>query len=353
MSAEQVGKPGPSASHTDDEVTGGSPLGLAIVGLGVMGRVHAENAAGSLDLGRLVHVVDPREASAAEVASEYSVRWSPSVEDALEDEAIDAVIIASPPSTHVDVSAAAIAAGKHLLCEKPISYDLDAARTMVGDATSAGVKFQVGFHRRYDSDYLEAKRLVDEGFIGQPYIFRDTMRDKTAPPEAVIRDEQLLHDMTSHNLDCARWMFGEIRSVSAIGTQLGSEVYGEIGEVDNLIISLEFANGAIGTIDNSRAVAYGFDCRTELVGSGGTLRLDAPRRHRLEVLDQSGAVFDYTGDFLDRFRPAYLAELNDFCNVIRSGSPVRVSGEDGLSTMALAEAAHDALSTGEKVTLPR
>jgi len=282
------------------------------------------------------------------VGEAFAVAASETIEAALADSAVEAVVIASPPATHPELITLAARAGKHVLCEKPLAYELGPARAAVDEARRCGVTLQVGFHRRHDADYVEAKSRIDAGELGRPLVFRDSMRDQLAPPDEVLRGERLLHDATSHDFDCARWLVGEIAAVTAVGTQL-SPIYREIGDVDNVVIALEFANGAIGAIDNSRAVAYGFDCQTELVGSSATVRVADPRRRRLEWLSAEGVALDHALTFLDRFRPAYVDELEAFCRSALDGTPPNGTGEDGMQAIAIAAAVEESMASGRKV----
>src|SRR5581483_9804491 len=255
---------------------------LGVAGLGRMGRLHAQNAATTRGV-ELVRVVDADEALARATAEELDTRWSQEFDDLLDDDELDAVVIATPTPLHATMLEQAAAAGKHVLCEKPISLDVGEAVQAVAAARAACVKLQVGFHRRFDPDWSAAAARIRDGQLGDVYLFRTSLRDMAPPPFEYIRGSGgFFADVTIHDLDTARWLVGEVEEVAAFGAALSDPGFGEAGDVDNAVVTLRFASGALGVIDNSRVAGYGYECSTEVVGSRATVRIASHRRVNCE-----------------------------------------------------------------------
>ncbi len=309
---------------------------LGVAGLGRMGRLHAGNAAAARRI-ELARVVDADEALARKLADDLGCEWSTSFDDLLVDPAIDGVVIATPTPLHVTMIEQAAAAGKHVLCEKPIAFEVDAAARAVDAADSAGVKLQVGFHRRFDPDWAAAQRRIEHGELGDVYLFRTSLRDMAPPPLDYIRSSGgFFVDVTIHDLDTARWLVGEIDEVTAVGAALSDPAFAEVGDLDNAIVTLRFANGALGVIDDSRVAGYGYECSTEVVGSKATVRVGDHRRLHTEWLTPGGVRLDWVPDFIERFPQAYRLELEAFAEAIRDDTPPLVSGADGVAALELA-----------------
>jgi predicted dehydrogenase len=329
------------------------PVGVGVVGLGGIGRVHAANLCDRVRGARLVRVADTSDESRRWADQALGVPSADCLDALLSDSRVGAVVIATPPPTHSEMVTLAAAAGKAILCEKPLALDIDDAERAVAAATRAGVVLQVGFHRRFDPDFMLAKERIGTGQLGAVYSFADSMRDLEPPDPATIRGtaQALLHDAACHDLDAARWLIGEIDEITTFGTSLSSDELRRAGQVDHTITVLRFASGALGTIDNSLASGYGFDCRCEIVGSKATMRIDRPFRSNVEWLSKRVSGFERTKTFLDRFEHTYATELEAFVQAIRSGSDVPVTGHDGLAAVVLTVAAQRSLETRASVAL--
>ena len=170
------------------------------------------------------------------------------------------------------------------------------------------------------------------------------------PPLDYIRSSGgFFVDMTIHDLDTARWMIGEIEEVTAVGATLSDPAFAEAGDLDNAIVTLRFANGALGVIDNSRVAGYGYECSTEVVGSKATVRIGDHRRVHTEWLTRGGVQLDWVTDFVERYPQAYRLELEHFAAAIRNDTPPLVGGADGVAALALAEACQRSLEEGRPV----
>jgi inositol 2-dehydrogenase len=326
---------------------------LGLAGLGRIGRLHAHNIR-RIPSAELARIVDASETIARAIGEELGVEWSTAYADLLDDADVDAVVLATPTAVHVPMIEGAAAAGKHVFCEKPISLDLEGSIRAVELARSAGIKLQVGFHRRYDPDWRAAAQRIRTGELGDVYLFRTSLRDMRPPSIDYLRGSGgLFVDATIHDLDTARWMVGEIDEVTAIGATLSGSTFAETGDVDNAIVTLRFADGALGAIDNSRVAGYGYECSTEVVGSKATVRIACHRRVSNEWLTPGSVSTDWVADFAERFGQAYLLELEDFAAAVGEDRDCAVTGEDALSAFVLAQACERSFRESRPVRLRR
>jgi inositol 2-dehydrogenase len=326
-------------SGEQQRLGGRGRVGLGVAGLGRIGLLHAQNLAGRVPAAELVRVVDADEGLAQATGERLGVAWSAAYEDLLDDGDVDGIVLATPTPLHVEMVEQAAAAGKHVFCEKPISLDLPATVAAVDRAREAGISLQVGFHRRFDPDWAAAAARIRAGELGEPYLFRTTLRDKRPPPMSYIRDSGgFFVDVSIHDLDTARWLVGEIEEVSAFGAALSDPAFAKLEDVDNAVIVLRFANGALGVIDESRVAGYGYECSTEVLGSRATVRIGDHRKVNNVWLTPDSAAMDWVEDFTERFPEAYALELESFAGAIRDGRPPEVTGEDGLAAFILAQA---------------
>jgi len=252
-------------------------LGVGVIGIGRLGSSYAKYFTGRIAGAALVAVSDVSETAVASLAAELSIskRYS-RYQDLITDEEVDAVVIVSPTSTHKEIVFEAAKHRKPIFCEKPLSISLGEAREMLRTVEEAGAFFQMGFMRRFDKGYLAAKHKIDEGGIGTPVVFKSSSRDPYRPSLEYLDPAHsggLFIDCGIHDLDLARWYMGEIASVYSIGGTLAYPEMKTIGDIDNAITSLYFTSGALGTIDLSRNGVYGYDIRTEILGTEGTLKI--------------------------------------------------------------------------------
>jgi myo-inositol 2-dehydrogenase/D-chiro-inositol 1-dehydrogenase len=314
--------------------------------------LHARNLAGGARGVALVRVADASEPAARAAGEELGVDWTSSADDILADPAIEAVLIATPTGSHVELIEDAAAAGKHVLCEKPISLDAASSERAIEAAQAAGVRLQVGFHRRFDPDWADATARIQAGELGDVRLFRTSLRDKVAPRlEFLAGSGGFFVDVTIHDLDTARWMVGEIDEVTALGAALTVAGIEEVGDVDTAVVALRFASGALGLIDGAREAGYGYECSTEVMGSRATVRIGGHRRHQSEWLTPGTVASDWVADFSERYPNAYRLEVEAFALAVRDGTPVAVTGEDALAAFVLARACDRSAREGAPVRL--
>jgi inositol 2-dehydrogenase len=326
---------------------------VGLAGLGRMGRFHATNLAGRIPLAELVRIVDADENLARDRSEQLGgIEWSTEYTDLLDDPGIEAVVIASPTPLHADMVEAAAAAGKHIFCEKPISLEMERTYQAIEAARAAGVRMQIGFHRRFDPDYRGAWQKIAAGEVGDVFLFRTSLRDMQAPSFDYIKGSGgFFADVTLHDLDTARWLIGEIEEITAFGAALSDPRFEEVGDIDNAVVTLRFAGGALGVIDNSRVAGYGYECSSEIMGSQATLRVGNHRRVSVETLTPDRACRDYVSDFVERFVEAYTTEMEYFVRAVRDGRDPEASGADAAAAFVLAKAAERSYREGRTVRL--
>ncbi len=325
---------------------------IGLAGLGRMGRIHAANLATRCPSAQLACVFDADPGVARQVSERYDVPRAATFLDILADDTVDAVAIAAPTQAHAELSVLASQAGKHVFCEKPISLDRQATVDTIEAVLASGVVFQVGFHRRFDPDWVAAVDRIRAGELGDVYLFRTSLRDMTPPkPEFLAHSGGFFVDFTIHDLDAARWMVGEIVAVSAHGAAVSDPAFAELGDIDTAVVVLRFENGALGVIDNSRAAGYGYECSTEVMGREATVRIDHPQYRHYEWRTPGWASHGLVRDFEQRYPWAYAEELESFARCVRDGLAPRVTAYDALAAFDLAQAAGQSWRTGRIVTV--
>lgn len=328
-------------------------LNVGVIGVGRIGKLHAEHLAARIRDARLAAVADIQPAAVKSVAVKWpSVKAHSDYHAILEDSSIDAVLICSATNTHALIIEEAADAGKHIFCEKPIDCDLAKIDKALAAVVRAGVKLQVGFNRRFDANFRKAYSLVREGKVGEVHLLRITSRDPAPPPIDYLKaGGGMFLDMTIHDFDMARYLIqSEIEEVYAAGAVLVDPAIGEAGDIDTAIINLRFENGTLGCIDNSYQAVYGYDQRVEVFGSRGqvTVANNLPDTHTYS--NAEGSHSSPPLEFLtDRYIESYIAELNAFVDCIQSDGQPPVTGADGRAAVVVALAAQKSLRENRPV----
>lgn len=319
-------------------------LGVGVIGVGEMGRRHAENMRRHVPEARLVAIADVSAQRARQVADELEIDHAfTSVDDLLQRKDIDAVLIAVPDKFHAATIQAAAAAGKDILCEKPLAITLDDAHAALREVSRTGVRLQVGFMRRYDPAYAAAMARIESGEVGTPVVFKSIGRDKDEPPLSAYQsgvNGMLFYTNTIHDFDLARWMMqDEVDEVHTYVTSATRPELATYGDVVAGVVNLRFSQGAIGNIDSNAQAIYAYDVRTEIVGSQGSIFVGSLRGVPATFLTRTGNVTLSVDHFLTRFQDAYLSEVRDFVHMMLAGKSPRITGEDGLRALEIAIAA--------------
>jgi myo-inositol 2-dehydrogenase/D-chiro-inositol 1-dehydrogenase len=329
------------------------PVTVAVIGVGRIGRLHAEVVARRVPGARLGPVYDVHTPFATDIAAEFGVPRAAGVEEILGGD-VDAVAICSSSDTHVELVLAAAEAGKAIFCEKPISLDLDEVDRGLETVQRAGVPFQVGFNRRFDPAHASVAAAVAAGRVGEPHLVRISSRDPEPPPLEYARvSGGLFLDMTIHDFDMARFVTGsEVVEVFARGGVRIDPRLSEIGDVDTAVVTLAHANGCLTAIDNSRRAVYGFDQRVEVFGSEGMAASENPPAHTGVVIRASGSERPALPHFfLERYMASYELEWRAFVDALREGTSPPVGIEDARAPLVIGLAAWQSLREGMPVTL--
>ena len=324
---------------------------IGVAGVGRIGRMHAEIIARQTPGASLVAVADVNADAARDVARDLQVDAA-TVDELISSDDVDAVAICTSTDTHVDLTAAAAAAGKAIFCEKPLSLSLDEVDRAIAAVEAAGVPFMVGFNRRFDPAHRSVADAVRDGIVGSVHLARISSRDPAPPPIDYLRvSGGIFVDMMIHDFDMARFVVrSPVVEVYAKGAVLIDPAIGEAGDVDTAMVLLTHESGAMTMIDNSRQAVYGYDQRVEVFGEKGLAASENPHAHSgmtLTATGQSSALIPHF--FLDRYRTSYLLEWEAFVAYLRSGGPSPVSGADGRAPVAIGLAAGQSMRTGAPV----
>ena len=332
-----------------------SKIGVGVVGAGRIGKLHIEHLAQNIPEAELVTICSLNPSDIESFAEQFNVpKVTTDYNTLLADPQIDAVLVTAPTNTHVEISQAAAKAGKHIFCEKPIAFDLEQIDETLAIVEKAGVKFQVGFNRRFDASFKRVREAVASGEIGEPHIMRITSRDPAPPPiEYVKVSGGIFLDMTIHDFDMARYLIGdEVVEVYATGGVRVDPKIGEAGDIDTTVITLRFQNGVIGTIDNSREAVYGYDQRVEVFGSKGMVTAANPLTDTVTFSGSEGSrAASPPYFFLERYQPAFLAELQAFFACIQEDTLPAVTGADGRAPVVMGFAALKSLRENRPILL--
>jgi inositol 2-dehydrogenase len=333
-----------------------SKLGVAVVGVGTLGRRHAENLRRGIPEARLLAVADTDRAQALRVAQELEVSDSySSPAEVLERQDVRAVVIAAPSKFHAEYIEVAAKAGMHVFCEKPLALTLQDADRALAAVKKAGVQLQIGFMRRYDAGYADARKRIEGGEIGDPVIFKSVGRDRQPPPLSFFRggvNGTIFSDAAIHDFDLARWMMSdEIVGVHAFAGILACPELAQFHDVDAALVNLRLARGGLGNIEAYRKSGYGYDIRTEILGTKGALQVGYLHQTPALLLTETGVRHDVVDHWLVRFADAYLDELRDFVRAILADRPTRITGGDGRRALAVAVAAEQSYRDGRPVSI--
>ncbi len=327
---------------------------VAIFGAGRIGRIHASNLA-ALSGVRLQYVSDPVADDATALAGALGAKVA-SVDEVFADPGIDAVVIASSTDTHSELLSRAAAAGKHIFCEKPIDLSLERVRACAAAVEAAGVACMIGFQRRFDPSFSEARARLDRGEIGKPEMLIVTSRDPGAPPvEYIQASGGIFRDMLIHDFDIFRWILcadgDQAQWLSATGSVLTDPAIAAAGDLDSTAVTIRTRKGRLCQINTIRRSAYGYDQRFEVLGSLGMLQCGNHKPSEVAQWDAQGIHGDKPENFfLQRYAAAYRLEIAHFFECLQTGAAFRTTVADGLAAQELADAAAQSARTGLPVT---
>jgi len=326
-------------------------LHIGIIGAGRIGKVHAQSIANYVRTAKVTAIADPflTDETAAWAKGLGIASVSTDHRDIISDPGIDAVLICSPTDTHSAISLEAIAAGKHVFCEKPVDHDIGRIKEVLRALEGSKLKYMVGFNRRFDHNFRAVRKAVTDGKIGKVELVKITSRDPEPPSaEYAARSGGIFLDMTIHDFDMVRYLSGE--EVTEVYTQpavLVDPAIGQAGDFDSAVITLKLASGALAVIDNCRRCAYGYDQRAEVFGADGAAICGNDRESNAQTwTNTSEAREKPLFFFLERYMQAYAAEVMEFIDAVVNDTDVPVGAHDGLAAVRIGIAATQSAKTG-------
>ncbi len=330
-------------------------LHFGIIGAGRIGRVHAETLAFRLPEAEIVAIADVNGEAAQAVAARCNIpRVATSADEILGDKKIEAVLICTSTDTHAELIVKAARAGKHIFCEKPISLSLEKIDSSLAAVKAAGVQLQVGFNRRFDSNFMRVRQAVASGEIGKPSLMHIISRDPAPPPMAFVRTSGgIFLDMMIHDFDMARYLMGEeVEEIYAAGGVLVEPAFKAEDDLDTAFVVLHFTGGAIGTIDNSRKAVFGYDQRVEILGSKGKIASENRYPNQVVVSGEKNVYTDLPLNFfMQRYTESFALELQLFVQAVLEGKPTPVTGADSRVPVVMALAARKSYDEHRPVRL--
>ena len=328
-------------------------LKFALLGCGRIGKMHGDNIAAH-PKAKLVAAYDVNADAAAAVASTHGARHARSVDEALGTD-VEAVLIASSTDTHVELLTRSAKAGKAILCEKPIDLDIAKVEACKREIAGCDVPIMIGFNRRFDPSFAEVKKAMDSGEIGDVRQVIVTSRDPEIPPIGYMKVAGgLLRDMTIHDFDLARHLLGEEPvEVSAMASALIDRTVKDLNDHDTAVIIMRTASGRQAVITNYRKATYGYDQRIEVVGELGMLQA---HNRRATTIQRWSAKTTEAKDpllyfFIERYREAYVRELDAFIDAVENRKPCSPGFEDGRRALLLANAAYESIGSARTVSV--
>ena len=327
---------------------------IGIIGIGRMGQIHLDNLMQKFSEVEVVAISDINE-EARQWAEKYTIsKFYSDYQDLISDQEVNTVVICSPTNQHAENIIAAAQAGKNIFCEKPMDLSIQTATKVLQIVEKAGVKFMLGFNRRFDPNFMKIKGLIEEGKVGDPQIVKITSRDPAPPPIDYIKSSGgMFLDMTIHDFDMARFMVSsKVISIFAVGRNLVDPNIGIAGDIDTAVVTITFDSGAIATIDNSRQAVYGYDQRLEVFGSEGMAGTENNKSDNHYYYNKKGQSESLPLHFfMDRYILSYFNEIKAFIDCIVHDEVPKVGGQDGLISLAMGWAANTSMQENRVVML--
>ncbi|MEN8908317.1 MAG: inositol 2-dehydrogenase [Clostridiales bacterium] len=331
-------------------------LKLGIIGVGRIGKLHTENICYNVPEAEVVAIADIFMNSEIKAwAKNFGIKACyDDYKKIMNDSDIDGVLICSSTNTHAPISLEAIAAGKHVFCEKPVDLSIDKINEVIEALKDTELKYQVGFNRRFDHNFKAIRNAVENGDIGDPHIMRITSRDPALPPiEYVKVSGGLFLDMTIHDFDMARFLVGsDVKEIHVFADALVDPSIEKVGDVDTAVISMKMENGTIAMIENSRKAIYGYDQRVEILGSKGMVTISNDLPSTAVISNENGVIKEKPLHFfLERYRESFKNEMKEFVNAVIKNKAVSVGVYDGLKSVLIGLAAKKSVEESRSVKL--
>ncbi|AXK51144.1 inositol 2-dehydrogenase [Spiroplasma alleghenense] len=323
---------------------------VGIIGLGRIGKLHLDNIINNKSV-QVKYVYDAFSKDINEYIKNYSgVTVAKEYDEILNDKEVNVIFICTPTTTHSEIIIKAAQANKNIFCEKPISFSEEETNAAYEAVKKANVKFQIGFNRRFDKNFIDAKKAILENKIGQLHILNITSRDPEPPSlDYVKQSGGIFMDMAIHDFDMMRFISdSEVEEVYVNGAALVNPAIAEVDDIDTAIISLKFANKAIGSIDNSRQAVYGYDQRLEAFGNMGKLNVKNNLQENICLANAESVISSKPQwFFLERYKEAYFLETKLFFEAITNDTETSPNFLDGIKAQKIAKAAKQSLNSGK------
>lgn len=334
-------------------------LGICLIGCGRAGMIHARNYKDKVENARMVACVDVVEAAAKAAAEEMGVtKYYTDYHNILNDPEVDAVVVVAPTDLHKQIVIDCAAAGKHIFCEKPMAMTVEECDEMIEACDKYNVKLQIGFMRRFDASFREAKRLVESGAIGDLVQIHSNTRGPSKPRPwmyDIKMSNGILAEVNSHDIDAVRWIANsDIESVYAVAGNFrnpeATEQYPDY--YDSVLMNGTLKNGVHFCIDGAAYVQYGYDSKMEIIGTKGKINVGRSDKEFVQCTTvENGTATPFISSWMTLFIDAYLAEDTSFVNAIINDTPVEVSGVDGRMAVATVEAGNCSITEKKIVTV--
>ena len=331
-----------------------SKMVVGVIGAGRIGKVHTQSILNFIPDVKVKYVADIFEGSREWVDKLGDVTFTNDVGRIFSDAEVKAVLICSSTDTHVKYIIEAAKSKKHIFCEKPVDHDIGRILEAKQAIEDNGIKFQIGFNRRFDHNFRKVKQVIDDGQVGKIYFINITSRDPDAPPISYVKvSGGMFMDMTIHDFDMARFLAGsEVKEVYAKGAVFVNPEIGAAGDIDSAVIILTFENGAIATINNCRKASYGYDQRVEVFGSKSKVEIANDTPSTAVISNGKGIISEKPLHFfMDRYTQSYVDEIKDFIDAIANKKETPTNIEDGLKSVEIAYAAKRSLMSGLPVKM--
>jgi len=333
-----------------------SELGIGLIGAGAIGRVHANNIHRSIKGARLAAVADIDLKAATSVA--VDARVYSDFHEMIRDPAVEGIIVCTPPFLKLEITKSAAEAGKAVFCEKPISVTLDEANRMREIVKKGGIRFQVGYQRRFDPSYMKARNAMETGELGQLLLLKEHNRD---PPGPILgwstmpaKSGGIFLDTTSHDFDAVRWLSGsEVERIYAEGAALVYDDLRKNGDFDTTTVVMKLGSGALAYVDSCYNTVYGFDSGLEMLGTKAAVSVGMGEKSFAHLRTSNGTSNEYFDGYATRWAQAYKDEIEDFVDCVRTGREVKVGIADGLEALRIGLAARASIAEGRPIPLKR
>jgi myo-inositol 2-dehydrogenase/D-chiro-inositol 1-dehydrogenase len=333
-----------------------APVGLGVIGAGWMGAFHAECVAQRVPGAHLVAVADPAPGAAAALVERLgSGQAHLDAADLLADPAVQGVVIAAPAPLHAGLVEASAQAGKAVFCEKPMALTLADADRAIAACARAGVALQVGFNRRFATDFRAMHELIVAGGIGTPQLLRSLTRDPEFGDPSRVKPWTMYYETLIHDFDTLNWLNpgAAVVEVHALADALVRPDWKDRGLLDTSLVTIRFDNGAMATAEASFEAVYGYDVRGEVFGSAGMITAGDVRATAMTTYGAAGVSAPTVRLNVDLFRDAYAAELAHFADCVRTGATPEVTGADARAALAVALAAIESVQTAAPAKVAR